>query len=81
MYRSNGNFEAYAQPLKPDGIEGKKAYFVGGGLASLAGAAFLVRDAGMPGANITVLEELSLAGGSMDGILDEHKGFIVRGGR
>ncbi|MGV1832767.1 oleate hydratase [Agrobacterium vitis] len=81
MYRSNGNFEAYARPLKPEGIDGKKAYFVGAGLASLAGAAFLIRDAQLSGGNITIFEELALPGGSMDGILDEHKGFIIRGGR
>ena len=81
FYYSNGNFEAYARPLKPEGVEGKKAWFVGAGLASLAGAAFLVRDAQMPGGNITIFEELGLPGGSMDGILDEHKGFIIRGGR
>jgi oleate hydratase len=81
MYRSNGNFEAFARPLKPEGIDGRRAYFVGSGLASLAGAAFLVRDAQMPGSAITIFEELVLPGGSMDGILDEHKGFIIRGGR
>ena len=81
MYHSNGNFEAYGRPCKPAGVDGNKAYFVGAGLASLAGAAFLVRDAQMAGENITILEELALPGGSMDGILDEHKGFIIRGGR
>lgn len=81
MYRSSGNFEAFARPLKPEGIDGRRAFFVGSGLASLAGAAFLVRDAQMPGSAITIFEELPLPGGSMDGILDEHKGFIIRGGR
>lgn len=81
FYYSNGNFEAYARPPKPEGVEGRKAWFVGAGLASLAGAAFLLRDAGMAGENITIFEELDLPGGSMDGILDAHKGFIIRGGR
>lgn len=81
MYRSNGNFEAYGRPLKPQGVAGRKAHLVGSGLASLAAATFLIRDAGMPGSAITVYEELDLPGGSMDGILDEHKGFIIRGGR
>ncbi|GAA3634519.1 oleate hydratase [Microbacterium awajiense] len=81
MYRSNGNFEAFARPQRPAGVEGRRAHLVGSGLASLAAAAFLVRDAGMPGEDITVYEELALPGGSMDGILDEHKGFIIRGGR
>ena len=81
MYYSNGNFEAFARPRKPEGIENKSAYFVGSGLAALAAAAFLIRDAQLPGDRITVFEELGLPGGSMDGILDKHKGFIVRGGR
>lgn len=81
MHLTNGNFEAYAKAIPADGAESKKAYFVGSGLASLAGAAFLIRDAGMPGENITIYEELALPGGSMDGILDEHKGFLIRGGR
>ena len=81
MYRSNGNFEAFGRPEKPAGIDGKTAHFVGSGLASLAGATFLIRDAQLPGDKITIYEELGLPGGSMDGILDEHKGFIIRGGR
>lgn len=81
MYRTNGNFEAFSRPLKPEGVEGRRAFFVGSGLASLAAAAFLVRDAQMPGSAITIFEELALPGGSMDGILDKHKGFIIRGGR
>jgi oleate hydratase len=81
MYYSNGNFEAFATPPKPSGIDDKRAWFVGSGLASLAGAAFLIRDAHLPGDRITIFEELGLPGGSMDGINDEQRGFIVRGGR
>lgn len=32
MYYSNGNYEAFAKPKKPLGIENKSAYLVGGGL-------------------------------------------------
>ncbi|MGE6334873.1 oleate hydratase [Stenotrophomonas sp. NPDC077659] len=81
MYRSNGNFEAYSRPPKPEGVGDRRAYFVGSGLASLAGALFLIRDAQMPGSAITIFEELDIPGGSMDGILDRDKGFIIRGGR
>ena len=35
-------------PKKPKGIETSKAHIVGGGIAGLAAAAFLVDDAGMP---------------------------------
>ncbi|PCG88243.1 Hypothetical protein PENO1_111340 [Penicillium occitanis (nom. inval.)] len=81
MYYSAGNYEAFARPRKPEGIEKKRALFIGSGLASLAGAAFLVRDGHMAGENITVLEEGDLSGGALDGILETEKGFIIRGGR
>ncbi|MEU5594809.1 oleate hydratase [Streptomyces sp. NPDC020298] len=56
------------------------AYLVGGGIASLAAAAFLIRDAHFPGEHIHVLEELPVAGGSMDGS-GEPVGYVTRGGR
>ena len=49
IYYTNGNYEAFARPEKPAGIEEKSAYLVGSGLASLAAACFLVRDAQMEG--------------------------------
>ena len=81
MYHSSGNYEAFARPRKPEGAERKRAWFVGAGLASLAGAAFLVRDAQVPGERITVLERLKLPGGALDGIKEPKKGFVIRGGR
>ncbi len=81
MYYSNGNYEAFAKPMKPKDVDLKSAYFVGGGLAALAGACFLIRDGQMKGENIHIFEELSISGGACDGILDPNKGFIVRGGR
>ena len=81
MYYSSGNYEAFATPKKPEGIEQKSAYIVGTGLAGLAAACFLIRDAQMPGDHITLFEHLPLAGGSCDGIYDATKGFIMRGGR
>ncbi|MGX9822482.1 oleate hydratase [Lactococcus lactis] len=81
MYYSNGNYEAFAKPKKPENVENKSAYIVGSGLAGLASAIFLIRDGQMPGENIHIFEELSLAGGSMDGIYNESRGYIIRGGR
>ena len=40
MYYSNGNYEAFAHPVKPEGVEHNSAYLVGSGLASLAAACF-----------------------------------------
>ncbi|MBB5953918.1 oleate hydratase [Saccharothrix tamanrassetensis] len=81
MYYSNGNYEAFARPRKPEGVDEKTALFVGAGLASLSGAAFLIRDGQMPGNRITVLERLDLPGGALDGIKEPKKGFVIRGGR
>ncbi|MEU9104488.1 oleate hydratase [Streptomyces xanthophaeus] len=81
MYYSSGNYEAFARPRKPEGAEGKTAWFIGSGLASLSGAAFLVRDGQMRGDRITVLERLKLPGGALDGIKEPKKGFVIRGGR
>ncbi|MEU6998127.1 oleate hydratase [Nonomuraea sp. NPDC046570] len=57
------------------------AYLVGGGIASLAAAVFLVRDAGVDGGSVRVLEELPVAGGALDGSGDPVKGYVTRGGR
>ncbi len=53
IYYTNGNYEAFARPKKPEGVDDKNAYIVGSGLASLAAACFLVRDGQMPGSHIT----------------------------
>jgi oleate hydratase len=62
-------------------IENKQVYFVGGGLATLAGAAYLLRDCAFPGKNIHILESMKILGGSNDGAGTAQQGFIVRGGR
>jgi oleate hydratase len=81
MFYSSGNYEAFARPRKPAGLDNKMAWFVGSGLAALSGAAFLIRDGQMPGNRITILEEQSLPGGALDGIRKPKKGFVIRGGR
>ena len=35
MYYSSGNYEAFARPKKPEGVDNKSAYIVGSGLAAL----------------------------------------------
>ena len=61
IYYTNGNYEAFARPEKPAGVDNKNAYIVGSGLAALAAACFLVRDGQMPGKNIHVLEAMDIA--------------------
>ncbi|MFF2495576.1 oleate hydratase [Agromyces sp. NPDC058064] len=81
MYYSSGNYEAFARPRKPEGVEGKSAWFVGAGLASMSSALFMIRDGQMAGDRITILERLPLPGGALDGIKRPEKGFVIRGGR
>lgn len=66
---------------KINNSEDKQVYFVGGGLASLAGAAYLIRDCNFKGQNIHIIEGLKILGGSNDGAGDAVSGFICRGGR
>ncbi|GAA3031793.1 oleate hydratase [Microbacterium dextranolyticum] len=81
MYYSNGNYEAFARPRKPAGVDDKSAWIIGGGLAGMAAAVFLIRDGQMAGDRITIVEELMLPGGALDGIKYPEKGFVIRGGR
>ena len=81
IYYTNGNYEAFARPEKPEGVDEKSAYLVGSGLAALAAACFLVRDGQMKGDHIHILEAMDIAGGACDGIYDPTRGYIMRGGR
>jgi oleate hydratase len=58
-----------------------KAYLVGGGIGSLAAAAFMIRDGKLPGENISILEAAPVLGGSLDGSGDPGVGYSLRGGR
>ena len=58
-----------------------KAYLVGGGIGSLAAAAFMIRDGGLPGGNISILEAAPILGGSLDGAGNPADGYSLRGGR
>lgn len=76
-----------AQALRTDiasdgyAAEDGKFYLVGGGIASLAAAAFLIRDAQVRGCDISIFEALDKPGGSLDGAGDAESGYVVRGGR
>jgi oleate hydratase len=61
--------------------EQSKAYLVGGGIASLSAAVLLIRDGGLRGHHIRIIEELSVAGGALDGSGDPATGYVTRGGR
>jgi len=59
----------------------RKVYLVGGGIASLAAAFFLIKDGHIPGENIHIFEELNMIGGSCDAVGSPEKGYVMRGGR
>lgn len=81
MYYSSGNYEAFARPLKPAGVDQKSAYIVGSGLGALAAACFLVRDGQMKGKHIHILEKDPIPGGACDGFQYDNLGYVMRGGR
>ncbi len=81
MYYSSGNYEAFARPKKPAGVDNKSAYIVGSGLAALTAACYLVRDGQMKGEHVHILEKEQLAGGACDGWKFEDVGYVMRGGR
>ena len=81
MYYASGNYEAFALPKKPEGVDQKSAYLVGSGLAALAAACYLVRDGQMKGENVHILEKGDLPGGACDGYKFENLGYVMRGGR
>ncbi|MGJ4997325.1 oleate hydratase [Bradyrhizobium sp. HKCCYLS3077] len=58
-----------------------KAYFIGSGIGALAGAAFLIRDGGVAGHDITIFEKHLPFGGSLDGTQLPDGSFSLRGGR
>jgi hypothetical protein len=58
-----------------------KAYLVGGGIGTLAAAAFMIRDGKLPGENISILEATPMMGGSLDGAGEPTAGYSLRGGR
>ncbi len=81
MYYSSGNYEAFARPKKPEGVDRKSAYIVGSGLAALTAACYLVRDGQMKGERIHIFEKGPTAGGACDGWKFENVGYVMRGGR
>ena len=69
------------KPRKPEGIENKRAFLIGSGIASLAAAEYLMRDGHMQGNQITIFEQGNISGGALDGAGDPEHGFVARGGR
>ncbi|MDO4356787.1 MAG: oleate hydratase [Clostridia bacterium] len=81
MYYASGNYEAFARPEKPEGVDRKSAYIVGTGLAALTAACYLVRDGQMKGERVHIFEKDPIPGGACDGYEYANLGYVMRGGR
>ena len=69
-----------AAPGEPDAREARHCHIVGGGIAGLASAAYLIRDGQVPGAQIHILEA-GQPGGSLDAAGSPSQGYTMRGSR
>jgi oleate hydratase len=72
---------AWSAPEPGSMSTGAKAWLVGGGIGAMAAAAFMIRDGGMRGAGITILEAAPVLGGSLDAAGNPSTGYTLRGGR
>lgn len=69
------------RPVPSGAVEGRKAWIIGSGIAGLAAAFYLIRDGGLAGKDITILDTVHIEGGSLDGAGNPEDGYIIRGGR
>jgi oleate hydratase len=58
-----------------------KAHLIGGGIASLAAAAYLFKDGNFLASNIHIYETSDVLGGALDAGGDPVHGYSMRGGR
>jgi oleate hydratase len=61
--------------------EERKVHLVGAGIASMAAAAYLIKDGGFSGPNITIYEQDYMPGGCLDARGDAKKGYNMQGER
>ena len=69
------------RPVSAGCVPGRKAWIIGSGVAGLAAAFYMIRDGGMAGEDITILDAMHIEGGSLDGAGNPEDGYIIRGGR
>jgi oleate hydratase len=62
-------------------LASRTVYIIGGGIAGLASAVYLIRDGGLRGDQICVFDEGACFGGSLDASGDRETGYIMRGER
>jgi len=61
--------------------DSRRAWLVGGGIAALASAVYLIREGELAGERITIFEQDPVAGGCLDGSGSLEQGYLIRGGR
>lgn len=82
LKKHNEKKEEKKKTMVAKGREGERqAYLIGGGLATLSAAAYLIQDGGIHGENIHIIEGMDILGGSNDGAGTMQSGFVCRGGR
>jgi oleate hydratase len=69
------------RPVPANQVKGRKAWIIGSGIAGLTAAFYMIRDGGMAGEDITILDAMQIEGGSLDGAGNPEEGYIIRGGR
>ncbi|WP_290690432.1 MULTISPECIES: oleate hydratase [unclassified Haematobacter] len=69
------------RPLPVTPVEGRKAWIIGGGIAGMAAAFYMIRDGRMKGEDITIIDTMQIEGGSLDGSGNAEEGYLIRGGR
>ena len=73
--------DKYGWETNPPTEADARFYLVGGGIAAMSAAAFMIRDGDVIGRNITLFEKLETLGGSLDGGGSAQEGYVLRGGR
>ena len=73
--------EITMKPVKKNNSKDSEVYLIGSGIAALASAFYLEKDAGVPGEHIHIIEKAKILGGALDGGGDVKKGYVARGGR
>jgi len=65
----------------PSSYQNSKAYIVGGGIAALATAVYLIKEGGLSGKGVYIFEQDAVPGGCLDGAGSSDEGYLIRGGR
>ena len=84
MRQTNGDYEAFARPRKPDGAGQTTAWILGSDLAGACPRPRSSRDAQVPDAQVpgeNIHDQDDIAGGALNGIKEPEDGFVIRGGR